>query len=133
MSAQKVQPQKYDVIVVGGGHNGLVAAGYLAKAGRNVLVSEKRNIVGGAAITEGFYPGFKFSSLADGAGHLASDVVANLDLRKHGYQILPTDPLILSLLPDGNHLTIWHDVHRNIQEIAKFSQADALAYPKFIQ
>jgi len=133
MSAQPKLPKNYDVIVVGGGHNGLVAAGYLAKAGRNVLVLEKRNIVGGAAITEELIPGFKFSSLADGAGHLAPDVVAELNLDQHGYQILPTDPLILSLLPDGKHLTIWHDVNRTTQEISKFSQADAEAYPKFIR
>jgi phytoene dehydrogenase-like protein len=125
--------EKYDVIVVGGGHNGLIAAGYLAKAGRTVLLLEKRKIVGGAAITEVLFSGFKFSSLADGAGQLAPDVVADLNLSQHGYQILPTDPLILSLLPDGNHLTIWHDVNRTSQEISNFSQADAEAYPQFIQ
>lgn len=133
MSAQNEHPNKYDVIVVGGGHNGLVAAGYLAKAGRSVLVLEKRELVGGAAVTEEFYPGFKFSSLADGAGHLPSEVVTDLNLSQHGFQILPTDPLILSLLPDGNHLAIWHDVNRTIQEITKFSSVDAHAYPKFIE
>jgi phytoene dehydrogenase-like protein len=133
MSLQNKQQKKYDVIIIGGGHNGLVAAGYLAKAGHTVLLLEKRKIVGGADITEEFFSGFKFSPLADGAGHLASEVVADLNLSQHGFQILPTDPLILSLLPDGNHLTIWHDVNRTIQEISKFSQADAEAYPKFIQ
>jgi phytoene dehydrogenase-like protein len=133
MSAQNKQPKKYDVIVVGGGHNGLVAAGYLAKAGRTVVVLEKRKIIGGAAITEEFFPSFKFSSLADGAGSLSPEVIADLNLSQHGFQILPTDPLILSLLPDGKHLTLWHDVNRTIQEISKFSPADSEAYPKFIQ
>jgi phytoene dehydrogenase-like protein len=133
MSSQNEQQKKYDVIVIGGGHNGLVVAGYLAKAGRKVLLLERWVKVGGAAITEEFFPGFNFSTLADGAGHLASDVVADLNLSQHGYQILPTDAIILSLLPDGNHLTIWNDINRTIQEISKFSQADAEAYPKFIQ
>ena len=133
MSSLNKQHKIYDVIVIGGGHNGLIAAGYLAKAGRTVLLLEKRKVVGGAAITEEFYSGFKFSSLAGGSGHLAPDVVADLNLSQYGFQILPTDPLILSLLPGGNHLTIWHDVNRTIQEISKFSQADAEAYPNFIQ
>lgn len=133
MSVTNKQTDKYDAIVVGGGHNGLVTAGYLAKAGRKVLVLEKREIVGGAAVTEEFFPGFKFSSLADGAGYLSSEVIDDLNLKDHGYDILPTDPLILSLLPDGNHLTIWHDVNRTVKEIAKFSNEDAEAYPKFIE
>ncbi|MCP4423471.1 MAG: NAD(P)/FAD-dependent oxidoreductase, partial [Chloroflexi bacterium] len=129
MTAQNKQSQKYDVIVVGGGHNGLVAAGYLAKAGRSVLVLEKREVVGGAAVTEEFFPGFRFSSLADGAGHLSPEVAADLNLSQHGLQILPTDPLLLSLLPEGKHFAIWRDTGRTVEEISKFSQADAEAYP----
>jgi phytoene dehydrogenase-like protein len=132
MPQQNNQKTRYDVVVVGGGHNGLVAAGYLAKAGRSVLIVEKQSIVGGAAVTEEFFPGFKFSSLADGSGQLAPDVVADLNLSQHGYQILPTDPLLTSLQAGGNHLTIWHDLGRTSQEIAKFSRADAEAYPKFV-
>jgi phytoene dehydrogenase-like protein len=133
MASQNKAQKKYDVIVIGGGHNGLVAAGYLSKAGRKVLVLEKRKIIGGAAVTEEFFSGFKFSSLADGAGQLSPDVIADLNLSLHSLQITPSDPLILSLQPGGNHLTIWHDVNHTAQEIAKFSQADAEAYPKFIQ
>jgi phytoene dehydrogenase-like protein len=129
----KAQQADYEVIVVGGGHNGLVAAAYLAKAGRNVLVLEKREMVGGTAVTEQFFPDTKFSSLADGAGYLSSAVVADLNLGQHGYHILPSDPLIFSPQPDGNHLTIWPDVDRTAQEIAKFSATDAEAYPKFIE
>ncbi len=132
MASEKKQRNKYDVIVVGGGPNGLVAAAYLAKAGRKVLLLEKREMVGGIAVTEEFFPGYKFSSLADGAGHLSPAVVADLNLAHSGLQILPADPLIFSPLPDGSHITIWHDINRTAQEIAKFSEADADAYPGFV-
>jgi phytoene dehydrogenase-like protein len=132
-SVQKNGTNEFDVIVVGGGHNGLVAAGYLAKAGRKVLVLEKRPIVGGAAVTEELFPGFKFSSLADGSGSLSPKVASDLKLSEHGLQILPADPLIVSLLDDGKNLTLWHDTDRTAQEIAKFSAADAQSYPKFIE
>lgn len=130
--AVKAQRADYDVIVVGGGLNGLVAAAYLAKADRKVLVLEKREMVGGMAVTEQFFPDAKFSSLVDGAGYLSPAVVADLNLEQHGYKILPADPLIFSPQPDGSHLTIWQDVNRTAQEIARFSQADAEAYPKFV-
>jgi len=133
MSNNNNPRNKYDLIVVGGGPNGLVAAAYLAKAGRRVLLLEKREMVGGIAVTEEFFPGYKFSSLADGAGYLSPAVVADLNLAQHGLQILPADPLIFSPQPDGSHLTIWHDVSRTGQEIAKFSLADAEAYPKFVK
>jgi len=132
-SLQHNRAKEFDVIVVGGGHNGLVAAGYLAKAGRKVLVLEKRPIVGGAAVTEEFFPGFKFSSLADGSGSLSPEIETDFKLSDHGLELLPADPLIVSLLDDGKHLTIWHDTDRTVQEIAKFSAADAQAYPKFVE
>ncbi len=128
----KAEQADYDVIVVGGGHNGLVAAAYLAKAGRKVLLLEKRETVGGMAVSEELFPGYKFSSLADGAGYLSSYVMADLNLAQHGLRILPADPLIFSPQPDDNYLAIWHDTQRTVQEIAKFSQADAEAYPRFI-
>jgi phytoene dehydrogenase-like protein len=131
MSAKERQAATYDAVVVGGGHNGLVAAAYLAKAGLRILVLERRSVVGGAAVTEELIPGFKFSTLADGAGNLSPKIVADLDLNRHGLEILPTDPLLISLQPDGNHLTIWHDTDHTVQEIAKFSPVDAEAYPAF--
>jgi phytoene dehydrogenase-like protein len=133
MSAHTRQAIQYDAIVVGAGHNGLVAAAYLAKAGLRVLVLERRGIVGGAAVTEELIPGFKFSTLADGAGHLSPKLVADLNLNQHGFQILPTDPLLISLQPDGNHLVIWNDIDRTIQEIAKFSLDDAITYHAFVE
>jgi phytoene dehydrogenase-like protein len=134
MSLQNKQRKKYDVIVIGGGHNGLVAAAYLAKAGRQVIVLEKREFLGGAAVTEELFPGFKFSSLADGAGHLSAEVIADLNLSYHGFQILPSPgSLICSLLPDGNPFVIWQDVNRTMEAIAEFSSVDAQAYPKFIE
>jgi phytoene dehydrogenase-like protein len=124
---------KYDVIVIGGGPNGLVAAAYLGKAGRNVLLLEKREMVGGIAITEEFFPGYKFSSLASGPGQLSQEVVEDLNLTRHGLQIIPADPIVFSPLPDGSHVTIWQDVNRSVQEIAKFSAHDAEVYPRVVE
>jgi len=129
----KAQHSDYDVVVVGGGHNGLVTAGYLAKAGRKVLLLEKKEMVGGTAVTETFFPNFHFSSVADGAGFLSPDVITDLNLAQHGLQILPSEPLIFAPQPDGRQLTIWQDVDRTAQEIVTFSEADAVAYPKFVE
>ena len=128
----KAAQTDYDVIVVGAGHNGLVAAAYLAKAGRKVLVLERRNIVGGIAVTEELLPGYRFSTLADGAGYLSPDIVSDLNLRQHGLEFLPSEPLIFAPQADGTQLTIWHDTDRTVQEIAKHSASDAQSYPTFI-
>ncbi len=123
----------YDVIVIGGGHNGLITAAYLAKAGRKVLVLEKRELLGGIAVTEELLPGCKFSSLTDEVGYLSPAVSSDLNLAQHGLQILATDPLIFSPQADGSELTLWHDVNQTVREIAKFSLLDADAYPRFIK
>jgi phytoene dehydrogenase-like protein len=125
----------YDAIIIGGGHNGLVTAAYLAKAGQKVLVLERRDVVGGAAVTEGFAaaPTFKFSTVADGTGYLSPQIIADLKLSQHGLEILPADPLIFAPQPDGSYLTIWRDLDRTAEEISRFSQKDAVRYPAFVK
>jgi phytoene dehydrogenase-like protein len=122
----------YDAIIIGGGHNGLVTAAYLARAGRKVLVLERRARVGGAAVTEELIPGFKFSSCADGMGGLSPTIAGDLNLAQHGLEYLPADPAIFAPQPDGRALTIWRDINRTVQEIEPFSRQDAARYPDFI-
>ena len=122
----------HDVIIIGAGHNGLVTAAYLAKRGRRVLVVEKRNHTGGAAVTEELFPGFRFSTCADGSGYLSDEIRRDLGLDSHGLQILPADPVVFAPQPDGSHLTIWRDSARTAKEIERFSRADAECYPAFV-
>ncbi|MBW1845154.1 MAG: NAD(P)/FAD-dependent oxidoreductase, partial [Deltaproteobacteria bacterium] len=121
----------YDAIIIGAGHNGLVAAAYLAKAGRRVLVLERRDQVGGAAVTEEIFPGFKVSTIADGGGYVSAKVRSDLKLDSH-VETVQSDVVAFCPQPDGNQLTIWRDTAKTVQEIARFSKADAEAYPKFL-
>lgn len=122
-----------DVIIIGGGVNGLVAAAYLAKAGRKVLLFEKKDILGGIAITEEFSPGCRFSSLVDGVGYLPPSISSELKLIQHGLDIVPVDPIVYSLQPDGQNLLISQDIGATVENIAKFSEADARIYPEFVE
>jgi phytoene dehydrogenase-like protein len=122
----------YDVIVIGAGHNGLVAAAYLAKAGKRVLVLEQHAMVGGAAVTEEIYSGFRFSTVADGGGYLSSRVAADLGVATR-VSFLPSEAVAFCPQPDGSQLTIWRDVNRSAEGIARFSQADARRYPEFVE
>jgi len=122
----------YDAIIIGAGHNGLVAAAYLAKAGRRVLVLERRNQVGGAAVTEEIFPGFKVSTVADGGGYVSATVRRDLKLDSH-VETVPSEAVAFCPQPDGKQLTIWRDTAKTVQEIARFSKADAEAYPKFLE
>jgi len=120
---------KRDVIIIGGGHNGLVTAFYLAKAGFKPLVLERREQVGGAAVTEEFHPGFRCSTLAHSAGPLLPEIVHDMQLERHGLKLIAPEAGVTALSPDGRALVLYNDVKRAAQEIAKFSAKDAQQYP----
>lgn len=120
-----------DVVIVGGGHNGLVTAFYLAKAGFKPLVLERRAQVGGAAITEEFHPGFRCSTLAHNTGSLRADVVRDMQLKQYGLQLTTPEVSTASLLPDGRALLLYADARKAAQEISQWSQKDSAAYVDF--
>ena len=122
--------QHYDVIVIGGGHNGLTNAAYLAKAGKKVLVLERRHVLGGAAVTEEIIPGFWFSECSYVVSLLRPEIIRDLDLPRHGLEILPLDGTF-SPMPDGNYLWRMNDHGRTVREIRRHSRVDAEAYEEF--
>ena len=118
-------------MIIGGGHNGLVTAFYLAKAGFKPLVLERRAQPGGAAITEEFHPGFRCSILAHVAGPIRPDIARDMQLEKHGLKLITPEIGVASLTPTGRALLLYNDARKSAQEIAKFSQKDAAKYPEF--
>jgi len=120
----------YDVVVIGGGHNGLVHAAYLARAGKKVLVCERRHVLGGAAVTEELFPGFKFSVASYVVSLLRPEIIRDLELPRHGMEILPLDGTFTPL-PNGDYLWRVNDHAKTRLEIARHSRVDAEAYDEY--
>lgn len=121
----------YDAIVVGAGHNGLVTAGYLARAGWQVLVLERRGVVGGACVTEEVFPGYRVSTAAYLVSLMQERVVHDLELHRFGYAVLPKDPAYFAPYLDGRHLLMYADQRRTCEAIASLSTKDAERYPAY--
>src|SRR5918999_5992695 len=120
----------YDALIIGAGHNGLVCAAYLARAGKRVLVLEGRAHLGGAAHSEEVFPGFRFSVFSYVVSLLRPEIIRDLELPRHGLHILPLEST-LTPLPDGNYLAQWNDHDQNRRELARHSLRDAEAYDEF--
>ncbi|MGZ8202351.1 MAG: phytoene desaturase family protein [Burkholderiales bacterium] len=121
---------RYDALVIGGGHNGLVCGAYLARSGKRVLVLERSDIIGGAARTEEVFPGFKFSVFSYVVSLLRPEIIRDLDLPRHGLHVLPLEST-LTPLPGGDYLAQWGDHDQNRRELARHSLRDAEAYDEF--
>ena len=130
LSVSNGSKTKYDVIVIGGGHNGLTNAAYLARAGKKVLVLERRHVLGGAAVTEEVFPGFKFSVCSYVVSLLRPEIIRDLDLPRHGLEILPLDGTFTPM-PSGDYLWRVNDHGKSRREIARHSKVDAEAYEEF--
>jgi phytoene dehydrogenase-like protein len=124
--------EQYDAIIIGGGHNGLVSAAYLSRAGLRVLVLERRHVLGGAAVTEEIYPGYQYSVCSYVVSLLRPEIIRDLDLPQHGLEILPLESTFTPL-PDGDYLVRWADHDATRRELYRHSPRDAEAYDEFGQ
>ena len=122
---------RFDCVIIGGGHNGLVAAAYLAKAGKSVCVVERRGVLGGACATEELWPGYKVSTAAYVVSLLLAEIIRDLRLAHYGFKILPRSPSSFTPLLDGRSLLMGPEQGLNEREIARFSAEDAAAYPRY--
>ncbi len=125
--------RSYDIIIIGAGHNGLVTAAYLARAGLKVLVLERREVLGGACVTEEVWPGFKVSTAAYVNSLLRAEIIRDLELKRHGFELLPRNPSSFTPFPDGRYLMLGPDKELTHREVAKFSRRDAEALPRYEQ
>ncbi len=123
----------YDAVVIGAGHNGLVTAAYLARGGLSTLVLERREIVGGAAVTEPVFPGFKVDVGAHAFSAIHPAILSELKLRDHGLDIIRPDPTVFAPLPDGRHLSLRRDPRQTAEALRSFSRRDADNWPVFCQ
>ena len=130
-TVNRQQQAMYDIIIIGAGHNGLVTAAYLARAGWKVLVLERRELVGGACVTEEIWPGFKVSTAAYVNSLFRPEIIRDLDLKRHGFAMLPRNPSSFTPFPDGRYLLMGPDAGLNHKEISKFSVRDAEAFPRY--
>ncbi|KAK3017162.1 hypothetical protein RJ639_007837 [Escallonia herrerae] len=126
-----LEEKKWDALVIGGGHNGLTAAAYLARSGLSVAVLERRHLVGGAAVTEELIPGFKFSRCSYLQSLLRPSIISELELPRHGLKLLKRNPSSFTPCLDGRYLLLGPDKELNTSEISKFSKRDAEAYPRY--
>jgi phytoene dehydrogenase-like protein len=122
---------RYDAVVVGGGHNGLVCAAYLARAGIKTIVLERRHLVGGAAVTEEVWPGFGVSTASYVVSLMSDVVVRELDLPRYGYHVYPLDPAYFAPFPDGSGFLLWDDPVRAAEEIGRINARDGKAYLQY--
>ncbi len=127
---QNTTAQPYDVVIIGGGHNGLIAAAYLAKAGKKVVVLEKRPILGGATVTEEIYPGFKYTVFSYVVSLLRPEIIRELELARHGLTMLPLESTFTPM-PNDDYLVRWGDHHKTYREIARHSRRDADTYSDY--
>src|SRR5437660_220522 len=127
---KEAMSSNHDDIIIGGGHNGLVNAAYLARAGKRVLVLERRHVLGGAAVTEEVFPGFKFSVCSYVVSLLRPEIIRELDLPRHGLEILPLDGTFTPM-PSGDYLGRVNNHAKTRREIARNSKLDAEAYDKY--
>jgi phytoene dehydrogenase-like protein len=121
----------HDAIIIGAGHNGLVTAAYLARAGLAVLVLERRELVGGACVTEELWPGYRVSTASYVNSLLRPEIVRELELKRYGFEMLARNPSSFTPFPDGRHLLLGPDAAQNAREVSKFSRRDAEALPRY--